>query len=64
MKDLFDCPEKQPQEVKDILQTYECEDLDYSTCENMLADIENVGYTFEYDLEGQPFNLKKLKSCK
>lgn len=59
-RDLFEYYEEQPQEVKEILNRYELEEMDYITCENLLAELNAVGYTFEYGLSAEPFNLKKL----
>jgi len=62
MRDLFEFYEEQPQEVKEILSRYESEEQDYRNCENLLSELETVGYTFEYGLDAQPFNLMKILS--
>lgn len=59
-RDLFEYYEEQPQEVSEILSRYEIEELDYIECENLLAELEAVGYTFDYGLCAEPFNLRKI----
>ena len=58
--DLFEYYEEQPEEVKAILSRYELEEIDYNTCENLLAELNAIGYTFEYGLSAEPFNLRKI----
>jgi autotransporter strand-loop-strand O-heptosyltransferase len=36
------------------------EDNTYEECERILNKLEKIGYSFEYDLSAEPFNLKKL----
>lgn len=59
-KDLFEYYDELPQEVREILSFYELEEMDYLTCENLLKELNAVGYTFEYGLSAEPFNLKKI----
>jgi len=58
MKDLFETPELIPKDVLAILATFE--DNTYEECERILNKLEQIGYTFEYGLDAEPFNLKKL----
>ena len=45
-------------EVLDILATFE--DNTYEECERVLNKLEQIGYTFDYYLDAEPFNLRKL----
>ena len=56
--DLFDSPEKLPKKVRKILNTWQ-EDT-YEECERMIKELKPHGYTFEYYLDGTPFNLRKI----
>ena len=58
MKDLFETPELIPKDVLAILATFE--DNTYEECERILNKLEQIGYTFEYGLDAEPFNLRKL----
>lgn len=61
-KDLFECPESLPKRVQKILSKYEESDLTYKKCEKLLAELEYTGYTFEYYLDAQPFNLRRIEN--
>ena len=56
--DLFEVVITLPQEVQDVLNTFE--DETYDECRRLLDELEPLGYTFEYYLDAVPFNLKKL----
>lgn len=58
--DLFEDYEDQPEEVSVILSNYELEDNDYDILEQLLAELEEVGYTFEYGLDAEPYDLRKI----
>jgi hypothetical protein len=58
--DLFEDYEDQPEEVSVILSKYELEDNDYDILEQLLAELEEIGYTFEYGLDGEPYDLRKI----
>lgn len=58
--DLFETPEVLPSEVLAILQKYQAEDNTYEMCENLMADLETVGYTCEYSLDAVPYDLRKI----
>jgi hypothetical protein len=61
-KDLFEFYTEQPQEVSEILSRYELEEIDYTTCENLLAELNAVGFTFDYGLCAEPINLRKIET--
>jgi len=56
--DLFEDLTKLPQEVRDILLTFE--DETYAECERLEQELLPHGYTFEWGLGAEPFNLSKL----
>ena len=56
--DLFEVIITLPQEVQDVIATFE--DETYDECRRLLDELEPLGYTFEYYLDAVPFNLKKL----
>ena len=56
--DLFSTPELLPEQIKAILDTFDVETLSYQDCETMLAEMEKLGYTFEFGLDATPFNLR------
>ncbi len=60
--DLFNFHELLPAEIKAILDTFDCETLSYQDCQSMLAQMEENGYTFDYDLGAAPYNLRILEN--
>jgi hypothetical protein len=58
MTDLFDYPELQPKEVREILWSYVPQD--YEDCDLLIQKLNAVGYTCEYGLDASPYNLTKL----
>lgn len=59
MTDLFETPELIPPHIDAILRAYtpNCE-WDYTSLKLALFDVEKLGYTFEYYLDAEPFNLR------
>lgn len=57
--DLFENYEQQPENLKTILKKYENGEFDYIECENLLKEVESIGYTFEYGLDAEPYDLHK-----
>lgn len=57
--DLFEQVETLPQEVQDVLKKYENGDFTYEDCAKLVTELEFVGYTCEYGLDAEPFNLRK-----
>lgn len=60
-QDLFESIDALPLDIQNVLSQFEREGYDYETCANYLAVLETKGYTFEYGLEGVPFNLTEIK---
>jgi hypothetical protein len=58
MRDLFETPELIPNNVMNILETFE--DNTYDECDRIQNELEQIGYTFDYYLDAEPFNLRKL----
>ena len=65
MKDLFKHYQEQPADLKLIcdkwLQKFDKDGLNYYECETFLNEVEKLGYTFEYGLDSEPFNLQKAE---
>ena len=61
--DLFEHYELIPPHVKKVLDKYNegLEDGDYKTLEKAKNELESIGYTFDYDLGGGAFNLRKME---
>lgn len=61
-KDLFQKPELIPDDVKAVLSKWEekwDEGDGYANCRNMQSELEELGYTFDYYLDAEPYNLRK-----
>jgi len=57
--DLFENYDLLPEDVKNALcQFNEDNDL-YKECESLLFKLQAIGYSFEYGLDGIPYNLKR-----
>lgn len=60
--DLFESYEDLPAEVNMVLDRYSLDELDYKQCESLLAEMESLGYTFEFGLDASPYGLKEMNS--
>jgi hypothetical protein len=58
--DLFEDYENLPTEVIAILEKFDSDILSYTNCENLISELEKIGYSCEYDLSGELFNLIKI----
>jgi hypothetical protein len=60
--DLFETPELIPLNVQAILERYteDGDELSYEQLAAMHAEVETVGYTFDYYLDAVPYNLRPL----
>jgi DNA-binding transcriptional regulator YhcF (GntR family) len=61
--DLFEDYENIPKKVGKILDRYYDrygEDMDYKDTQNMLEEVEEVGYTFDYYLDNIPYGLRPI----
>lgn len=59
MIDLFEHYETLPQEVQDLILTI-TDEFDYEDCKQMVLSLNDLGYTCEYGLDAQLFNLSVL----
>ena len=68
MTDLFKNYEEQPVELKAIcdkwLENEQSDGLSYQDCKMFLKEVESIGFTFEYGLDAEPFNLKPIDDFK
>jgi hypothetical protein len=60
MKDLFETPELIPEEVQAVLETFDENASDYEELDRILAEIEPLGYTFDYYLDADPYGLRPI----
>lgn len=60
-RDLFETIETLPLCIQNVLSQFEREGYDYETCDKYSRLLESKGYTFEYGLDGVPFNLTEIK---
>jgi len=58
--DLFEDYDEMPASVVETLSKYDLESGDYRELEKALKDLKKYGYTFEYELDGQPYDLRKI----
>lgn len=60
--DLFEDYENIPEEVQAILDEYQTafEDGDYKGLEQAHKELERIGYTFDYYLDGQAYDLRPI----
>tara|TARA_R110000751_G_scaffold1560_4_gene5794 strand:+ start:3182 stop:3562 length:381 start_codon:yes stop_codon:yes gene_type:complete len=47
-------------QVRQILNSFDFEGDAYKECDRLLNELEPYGYTFDYGLDGEPYNLKKI----
>ena len=59
--DLFEQFETLAEELKRVLTKYEECENDYNVIAAMQAECEAIGYTFDYYLDAEPYNLRPLK---
>jgi len=61
MKDLFETPELIPEEVQAILESFdENSGNEYFELDRILAEIEPLGFTFDYYLDADPYGLRPI----
>jgi hypothetical protein len=57
--DLFDHYSRIPKKIRYIIESYtDADSFSYDDCKAMLKELEENGYTFDYGLDSQPFNLR------
>lgn len=59
--DYFEHHELLPQEVQDLIMDFGMvTEFTYENCIKLIADLEKLGWTCDYDLSATPFDLKPL----
>ncbi len=62
--DLFEQYDKQPPELKEIVDKYQEKyiegDMDYKDTEEFLKEVEKIGFTFDYYLDNEPYDLRAI----
>ena len=58
--DMIDLPERQPIEVREIIDRFEQEDNTYESCQNLVDELKTIGWSAEYGLDAIPYNLRKV----
>jgi len=59
-EDLFEHYELLPIEVQYLLGHWAEADNTYENCESLISDLNKLGYTCEYGLDAEPYNLQKI----
>jgi hypothetical protein len=60
--DLFEHYEALPMELQKLLIQFS--ENNYKKCERLLIESEKLGYTFDYGLDAEPYNLRVLDLSK
>ena len=61
MKDLFETPELIPSDVQAILESFNEESENtYLELDRIIDKLEDIGYTFEYWLDGESYGLRPI----
>ena len=60
MKDLFETPELIPSEVQAVFETFDENADSYHELDRLLAELEPLGYTFDYYLDAEPYGLRPI----
>lgn len=58
--DLFEHIETLPSEVREVVMAFSEGDFEYTACEALEKSLKPLGYTFDWGLDAEPFNLRKL----
>lgn len=60
MDDLFENIESLPKNIQEIISQITESQFSYQDCKKHVELLEQNGYTCEYDLSGELYNLRKL----
>lgn len=61
MKDLFDVNfDELPKELVEVLEKHLYDDFTYANCENLVNDLNSIGYTCDYGLDAEPYGLRPI----
>lgn len=64
MNDLFENYNLMPKNLSEICDRWfkiGLEGLDYNDCKLFLKEVQEIGYTFDFKLDAEPFNLRKIE---
>jgi hypothetical protein len=61
MKDLFDTPELIPDNVQEILSSFNG-DFTYEELDRIKDELELIGYTFDFYLDAEPYGLRPINN--
>jgi hypothetical protein len=59
MQDLFEKPELLPKNVQKILSSFDIDKDPYKQCKRMEKKLKPLGYSFDWGLDGIPYDLVK-----
>lgn len=65
--DLFETPELIPEKVQKVLEKWADRmsgGLGYEGCADLRDELEAIGYTYDYGLDGDPYDLRPLPEAK
>jgi hypothetical protein len=60
IEDLFLTPEKLPTEVQIILENFAEREQTYENCQQLEQALKPLGYTFNWGLDAEPYDLRKI----
>lgn len=49
-----------PEDVKNIVDSYDDNNDKYSECRRIKAELEQIGWTCDYGLEGEVYDVEKI----
>ncbi len=58
--DLFEQYALLPDRVQKLITTHFDGNQDYTTCKVVLREMKKLGYTFDFGLDAEPYNLRKI----
>ena len=50
-----------PNVVRAVMSTWDCNADEYAECRRLENDLEPLGWTFDWYLDGEPYNLRKIE---
>jgi len=60
MEDLFEHPDLIPEKVQAIIDSRNFEICGYKELTRIINELEPLGYTFNFGLDAEPYELKKV----